>query len=63
MDVLGIAISAVISGADGWAQVAKFGHCKLKWLKTFSELPSDEQGTAAGAESGKPRRHRVCIRV
>ena len=39
-DILGIAILAVICGADGWAQVAKFGRCKLKWFKTFLELPN-----------------------
>jgi predicted transposase YbfD/YdcC len=38
-DILGIAILAVICGADGWAQVAKFGRCKLKWFKTFLDLP------------------------
>jgi predicted transposase YbfD/YdcC len=39
-DILAIAIFAVICGADGWAQVAKFGRCKLKWFKTFLDLPN-----------------------
>jgi predicted transposase YbfD/YdcC len=39
-DILAIAISAIICGADGWTQVAKFGRCKLKWFKTFLELPN-----------------------
>lgn len=28
-DILVLAICAVICGADGWTQVAKFGRCKL----------------------------------
>lgn len=39
-DVLAIAICAVICGADGWVQVAKFGRCKRKWFETFLELPN-----------------------
>jgi predicted transposase YbfD/YdcC len=39
-DLLTIAICAVICGADGWTQVAKFARCKLKWFQTFLELPN-----------------------
>jgi predicted transposase YbfD/YdcC len=39
-DILAISICAVICGADGWAQVVKFGRCKLAWFKTFLELPN-----------------------
>jgi len=39
-DILAIAICAIICGADGWSQVAKFGRCKLKWFRTFLELPN-----------------------
>jgi predicted transposase YbfD/YdcC len=39
-DVLAIAICAIICGADGWAQVARFGRCKVKWFRTFLELPN-----------------------
>jgi predicted transposase YbfD/YdcC len=38
-DILAVAICAIICGADGWTQVAKFGRCKLKWFRTFLELP------------------------
>jgi predicted transposase YbfD/YdcC len=38
-DILTLTICAVICGADGWAQVADFGRCKLKWLQTFLVLP------------------------
>jgi predicted transposase YbfD/YdcC len=39
-DILAIAITAIICGADGWTQVVKFGRCKLDWFKTFLELPN-----------------------
>jgi len=39
-DILAIAICAVICGADGWAQVEMFGHSKIKWFRTFLELPN-----------------------
>jgi predicted transposase YbfD/YdcC len=39
-DILAIAICAIICGADGWTQVAKFGRCKVQWFQTFLDLPS-----------------------
>lgn len=39
MDILMIAICAVVCGADGWSDVALFGRSKYKWFKTFLELP------------------------
>ena len=39
IDILVIAILAVICGADGWSDVELFGRSKRKWLKTFLELP------------------------
>ncbi len=39
IDIIVIAICAVICGADGWSDVALFGKSKLKWFKTFLELP------------------------
>jgi predicted transposase YbfD/YdcC len=39
IDVLSIALFAVICGADGWTAVAAYGRAKLTWLKTFLELP------------------------
>jgi predicted transposase YbfD/YdcC len=38
-DMLAIAILAVICGAEGWAEVEYFAHCKHEWLKTFLRLP------------------------
>lgn len=39
LDILVIAICAVICGADGWSDVELFGKTKRKWLKEFLELP------------------------
>ena len=40
IDILVIAICAVICGADTWVNVELFGQSKLPWLKTFLELPN-----------------------
>jgi predicted transposase YbfD/YdcC len=34
-----IAVTAVICAADSWADVYEFGLAKLKWFKTFLDLP------------------------
>jgi len=39
LDILVIAICAVICGADSGVEVAMFGKAKLAWLKTFLKLP------------------------
>ncbi|HLO17469.1 MAG TPA: ISAs1 family transposase [Anaerolineales bacterium] len=39
LEILIIAICAVICGADGWSDVELFGKNKKGWLKTFLELP------------------------
>ncbi len=39
LDMIVIALCAVICGADGWAEVEQFGNCKLKWFRTFLNLP------------------------
>jgi predicted transposase YbfD/YdcC len=40
LDIVVIAICAVICGADSWVAVALFGKAKLAWLKRFLELPN-----------------------
>jgi len=40
MDIVVIAICAVICGADGWLDIAAYGESKYDWLKTFLELPN-----------------------
>src|SRR5271165_3583250 len=39
IDILTIAVFAVICGADGWAAVEEYGVAKQTWLRTFLELP------------------------
>ena len=39
LEILIIAILAVICGADGWSDVELFGKNKKAWLKTFLQLP------------------------
>lgn len=40
LDILVIAICAVICGADNWEEVQLFGESKEAWFKTFLELPN-----------------------
>src|SRR6266511_2379154 len=40
IDIIAIAICAVICGAEGWVDMENFGNSKLSWLKTFLELPN-----------------------
>jgi predicted transposase YbfD/YdcC len=39
IDLLTIALFAVVCGAEDWVAVALYGRCKLEWLKTFLDLP------------------------
>jgi predicted transposase YbfD/YdcC len=40
LDIVVIAICAVICGANDWQQVATFGRNRLEWLKRFLRLPN-----------------------
>lgn len=40
MDIIVIAICAVICGCDDWQQVATFGRERREWLQSFLELPN-----------------------
>jgi predicted transposase YbfD/YdcC len=39
LDMIAIALCAVICGADGWVAVETFGRAKAAWLRTFLALP------------------------
>ena len=39
MDIVTIAILAVLCGADGWVAIETYGQAKYDWLKTFLALP------------------------
>jgi DDE_Tnp_1-associated len=40
LDIVTIAICAVIAGADSWDDIEDFGKVKYDWLKTFLDLPN-----------------------
>jgi len=35
LDILFLAVSAVLAGAEGWEDIEEFGHTKLDWLRQF----------------------------
>lgn len=39
-DILALTICAVVSGADSWVEVERYGIRKQEWLETFLELPN-----------------------
>ena len=39
LDIVTVALCAVLCGADGWVAVATFGRAKERWLRTFLALP------------------------
>jgi hypothetical protein len=39
LDVIGVALLAVMSGAEDWPDIEQFGKAREQWLKTFLELP------------------------
>ncbi len=47
IDIIIIAICAVVSGASGWEQIEIFGKAKQEWLASFLELPNGVLGHAA----------------
>ena len=40
IDILIVAICAVVSGADNWTEIEEFGKAKIEWLRGFLELPN-----------------------
>jgi len=40
IDIITIAICAVICGADTWVEMEIYGQAKHQWLKQFLELPN-----------------------
>lgn len=40
IDIMVIAICAIICGADGWVGIEAFGKAKLNWFNTFLDLPN-----------------------
>jgi len=40
IDVIGVALCAVICGAQCWTEIEQFGNAKKDWLQTFLKLPN-----------------------
>jgi len=40
LDVIAVALCAILGGADDWVAVERFGRAKLDWLRRFLELPN-----------------------
>jgi predicted transposase YbfD/YdcC len=40
LDIVAIAICAVVAGAETWGDIEDFGHAKHDWLQTFLSLPN-----------------------
>ena len=40
LDIITISICAVLSGAEGWEDIAEYGGAKQEWLSTFLPLPN-----------------------
>jgi len=40
LEIMALAVCAVIGGADTWVDVEDFGNAKLKWFRKFLELPN-----------------------
>src|SRR4028119_2470578 len=40
LDLITIAVCAVICGADSWVEIEEFGHAKLSWFRSFLDLPN-----------------------
>ena len=40
LDIIGLTICAVVSGADSWVAVEEYGHAKCQWLQGFLHLPN-----------------------
>ena len=40
IDIVTIAICAMICGADNWVAMEQYGNSKQEWLKQFLELPN-----------------------
>jgi hypothetical protein len=51
IDVLVIAVCAVIGEAESFEEIALYGRCKQEWLKRFLELPNGSPRTTRSAVS------------
>jgi len=65
IDVITIAICAVICGADSWVAIETYGHAKQEWLKRFLELSNGipSHDTFAQSSPGEASPGRLCKNI
>ncbi len=54
LDVVTIALCAVLCGADYWVDVDRFGRAKEPWLRTFLGVPNGIPRATPSAGSSPP---------
>src|SRR3954470_21779063 len=40
LSIVGVALCAILGGADGWVAVERFGKAKADWFRRFLDLPN-----------------------
>ena len=40
LSIVGVALCAILGGADDWVAVERFGNAKIDWFRRFLDLPS-----------------------
>lgn len=60
VEVLVVAVCAVIACAESWDDIALYGRSKLVWLRTFMELANSPKRKAFAAASRRTTRSSAC---
>ena len=62
IDMITIAICAVICGSDSWVAIETYGQAKQEWLRRFLELPNGipSHDTFAQSSPGEASPGRLC---
>ena len=57
LDILLLAVTAVMPGSEGWEDIENFGHIKLDWLRQYRDFESGipQHDTIARVISGLNR--------
>ena len=59
LDIVFLTVCAVLSGAEGWKDIEKFGHTKLAWLRKFRDFKAmHSRRTSPTLKAPLPRRMR-----
>ena len=60
VDVLVVAVCAVIACAESWDDIALYGRSKLVWLRTFLDLANSPKREVFAAASRRTTRFGAC---